>query len=222
MSSIIKKVSPVFDSIADTIRAKVGPEASQPAYVAAFLAMLLFFMTVPLETSQLTFALFGAATYALLQSLQIRPKAREKSTTKVFAPRTVDTANSRCVGGYGQRSLPGHSIKSPAPRNRTTPMTRSDNHSNAAATPPVSRVEVRKPSSKPISAPVFQGEGWDAEVDELLGQIMPTPEGERIVKAVADFVEQRIKPLIPEVEVMGFASGDLVRGTAFGVAVPEV
>jgi len=83
-------------------------------------------------------------------------------------------------------------------------------------------VEVRKPSSQPISAPVFQGEGWNAEVNELLGQIMPTIEGERIVKAVADFVEQRIKPLIPEVEVMGFASGDLVRGTAFGVAVPEV
>merc|ERR1719473_328177 len=35
-------------------------------------------------------------------------------------------------------------------------------------------------------------------------------------------VKAAIKPMIPEVEVVGFASGDLTRKKAFGVAVPDV
>jgi len=59
-------------------------------------------------------------------------------------------------------------------------------------------------------------------VDELLRQISPTPEGDRVVQQLAQNIRQTLRRIIPEVEVVGFASGDLVRGTAFGVAVPEV
>merc|ERR1719261_2336308 len=51
---------------------------------------------------------------------------------------------------------------------------------------------------------------------------MPTVEDDKIVGKLASRVRQAIRPLIPEVEVVGFASGDLARCRAFGVAVPEV
>lgn len=221
---ISKKVSTFINNTSDALRAKVGSEASQPTFVAAFFAVLIFFMIVPLETSQLTFALFGALTYAALQSLQIRTKPREgkgATATKGSFPRKVDTATHRC-SLYRPAVSAGNAVSRPAPRSRAPTARSNESRGSTSSLPSAPRVEVRKPSSQPISAPVFHGEGWDAEVDELLRQIMPTSEGERIVQAIADFVEQRIKPLIPEVEVMGFASGDLVRGTAFGVAVPEV
>merc|ERR1719460_2887729 len=51
---------------------------------------------------------------------------------------------------------------------------------------------------------------------------MPTQADDVIVGKLASRVRQAIRPLIPEVEVVGFASGDLSRNKAFGVAVPEV
>jgi len=56
----------------------------------------------------------------------------------------------------------------------------------------------------------------------LLTQITPSVEDDKIVGKLASRVRQAIRPLIPEVEVVGFASGDLSRNKAFGVAVPEV
>jgi hypothetical protein len=220
MSTLNKKVSSLVNDIAATVRAKVGPEASQPAFAATFFGVSLLCLAVPLELSQLTFALIGALTYALLQSLQVRTTRREeKSSTKVISPRKGDSVSYRSgyQRGFGDQS--GNASRSAA--RRAPAAVRGDSRGNSLAMP-AARIEVRKPSSQPISAPVFQGQGFNAEVDELLGQVMPTPQGESIVKAVADFVEDRIRPLIPEVEVMGFATGDLVRGTAFGVAVPEV
>lgn len=221
MSSTNKKVSSLVDHIADTFCAKVGPEASQPACAAVCVCVLLFFLTVPLDMSQITFVVFGAFTYAALQALQVRPVTKGRAARSCSAKCQKVEANDSHCGSYAR--WPG-SLR-PAPRSRQVPASSNKRPQALPTLPapsPAPKLEVRKPSSQPISAPIFQGKGWEAEVDELLGQIMPSPEGERIVKAVADFVEQRIKPLIPEVEVLGFASGDLVRGTAFGVAVPEV
>jgi hypothetical protein len=74
----------------------------------------------------------------------------------------------------------------------------------------------------PILAPTFASTEWDVQVSELLTQITPTCEDDKIVAKLASRVRQAIRPLIPEVEVVGFASGDLKRNKAFGVAVPEV
>lgn len=84
------------------------------------------------------------------------------------------------------------------------------------------KAEVRKPSLLPVAAPQFQAKGWEAEVDELLSQISPTPESDRVVKELAAFVQRTVARVIPEVEVVGFASGNLARGQAYGVAVPDV
>jgi len=219
-TAISKKVSCSVVGIADAVRVKFGAEASQPSYVAAFFAIFIFFVIVPLELSQLTFALFGAMTYALLQTLQVRPhKGYEGKGTKFITSRKVEGSPPR-----GLHRPMGNGIGRPSPQRTRAPYKDSRVRHEVPAMPAAPKVEVRKPSSQPVSAPVFQAKGWDAEVDELLGQIVPTVEGDRVVKAVADFVEQRIKPLIPEVEVMGFTTGDPVGngGTAFGVAVPEV
>jgi len=219
MSITTKKVISLVDSFAETLHMKVGLEISQPVPLAVCIGVLLFSVSVSLDTSQLMFAFFGAIMYAALQALQVRPKGL--GTKAPPSPAKKVTADYNC-GLY--RSPNGGNTR-PASRGRAAFQPRGNSRIQSSPTksePPTTRVEVRKPSSQPVSAPVFQGKGWDAEVDELLAQIMPTPEGQSIVKAVADFVEQRIKPLVPEVEVVAFASGDLVRGTAFGVAVPEV
>jgi len=77
-------------------------------------------------------------------------------------------------------------------------------------------------NSAPIAPPTFRSTGWDAEFNELLDQISPTASGDKAVKQLAKLVEQVIRPVLPEVEVVGFASGNFARGKAFGVAVPEV
>jgi len=74
----------------------------------------------------------------------------------------------------------------------------------------------------PIVAPTFQCNGWSEQATELLGQIAPTVDDEQIVGRLAKRVEESLKAIIPEVEVVGFASGSLGRNKAFGVAVPEV
>jgi DNA polymerase sigma len=74
----------------------------------------------------------------------------------------------------------------------------------------------------PILAPTFESTEWDVQIKELLTQITPSTEDDKIVGKLANRVRQAIRPLIPEVEVVGFASGDLSRNKAFGVAVPEV
>jgi hypothetical protein len=70
--------------------------------------------------------------------------------------------------------------------------------------------------------PAFNSKGWDGEVAELLSQITPTAEVDRIVNQVAQMMGQTIRPTVPEIQVAGFASGNLTCGTAFGVAVPDV
>jgi hypothetical protein len=74
----------------------------------------------------------------------------------------------------------------------------------------------------PIAAPKFEGHDWHSQAVELLSMLGPTPDDENIVARLAKRVEDSLKAIIPEVEVVGFASGSLGRNKAFGVAVPEV
>jgi len=74
----------------------------------------------------------------------------------------------------------------------------------------------------PVSAPVFQAQGWEAEVRELLLRISPCADGDAAVAAIAQAVRQSIQDILPDAAVAGFAVGNPLSGTAFGVAVPEV
>jgi len=163
----------------------------------AVLALALLSATAPLELSQLAFAMVGALAYAVIQALTPQ---EGKLLPKVSASKQMlASSNQDVVVSPVQASIP-----------RRLP---SQGHT---------RPEIRQPSSQPVSRPTFKATGWDAEVDELVGQITPSSQGEKVVKQLAEKVKRELSSLVPEIEVLGFASGDLVRGTAFGVAVPEV
>jgi len=83
-------------------------------------------------------------------------------------------------------------------------------------------VQASNTTSVPIKAPIFTASDFDTQVDELVVRITPTASCHRAVQELTSIIRQKIQTLIPEVEVMGFATGDLQGGTAYGVAVPEV
>jgi len=81
---------------------------------------------------------------------------------------------------------------------------------------------LRQDSKVPVMPPSFQGCSLSAQVIELLALITPSPESERAAHELAMHAQDFIKDIFPRVEVSGFANGDVMRGTAFGVAVPEL
>lgn len=201
---------------------------SQDRRTIALVALALFCSTAPLELSQIIFVLVGAVAYALLQATQVaspaiqNTKASRKAGTvdhytKFTRPRTpsppqrLPPAKAKLSGGR-------------KPMLRWPAMEAADaRRPPAEAEAPTSvKQELRTPSSKPIVPPTFSASGWEAEVEELIGQVAPTPESDRVVEQLASIVKQILRRLYPEIEVVGFTSGDLLRGTAFGVAVPEV
>mmetsp|Transcript_106621 Transcript_106621/g.318695 ORF Transcript_106621/g.318695 Transcript_106621/m.318695 type:complete len:542 (+) Transcript_106621:145-1770(+) len=88
--------------------------------------------------------------------------------------------------------------------------------------PAAAKPELRQDSKVPVRAPTFTSEGFGEQVDELLTLITPTAESERLAQQLAHCAKAAIQQVFPEVDVVGFASGDVARGTAFGVAVPEL
>jgi len=161
---------------------------------------------IPLDISQLMFAVAGAVGFSVVQILQ--NKTRPVSSP----PRKKMHANDI----KKPRKLVGSSPHAPhkQPSSGVDPT-----HRQAPRAP---GCEVRKPSNMPIVAPVLTGLDWDSQISELLTQIAPTTEDDKIVAKLARRIELAIKPMIPEVEVVGFASGSVGRNKAFGVAVPDV
>jgi len=171
--------------------------------VIVFMAFLC--AVLPLDISQLSFAMVGAILYALLQkSDQVAPKQQRISVVVEAAP-----PQKVAVRASNPRAFPGH----PASLSGTRPK---------PALAPSVVPEVRAPSAQPILAPTFQSKGWEGEIQELLQQITPTAEGDEIVKQLTRIVQQSLKTCIPNAEVSGFANGRFATGKAFGVAVPEV
>jgi len=180
--------------------------------VPDILVMLLavFCVLVPVDNMQLMGAFVGAAIYAGVQCLFPRKHAtKRKGNDSATVPRKFGnkSCTNRPSGISGRARREEASLKltfsKPEPR-------------------PAQRPEIRKPSAQPVTAPVFSSQGWNAEVDELIKQLSPTPESLQTIKQITDFIKVKIQPIIPEAEVTGFASGDLPGGTAFGVAVPDV
>jgi len=166
---------------------------------------------IPLDISQLMFAIAGAIGFSVVQILQNRARpttttsARKKTAKCGFDSKTP--LQSRKAAGVVPRTPSRGAAPSSNPNVR-----------QAARSQP----EVRKPSNMPIVAPTLVGTDWDSQIAELLMQIAPTVEDDKIVAKLARRIELAIQPMIPEVEVVGFASGSVGRNKAFGVAVPEV
>jgi hypothetical protein len=104
------------------------------------------------------------------------------------------------------------------------PKTRSANISTRcqALANQVGKKEIRQVSLQPVSAPIFTADNFEAQVHELLSRIAPSAEGDSCVNDITVAVKRALRVLIPEADVVGLASGDVLRGTAFAVAIPEV
>jgi len=164
---------------------------------------------IPLDISQLLFAVAGAIGFSVVQILQNKTRPVSPPPRKKMSPNYA--TDVKTSGAYKPRKVVGHSSNKEA------------TNSNARqARGPSQLIEVRKPSNMPIVAPVLTGTDWDSQISELLLQIAPTIDDDKIVAKLAHRIELAIKPMIPEVEVVGFASGSVGRNKAFGVAVPEV
>jgi len=158
------------------------------------LSFALLCLTAPFDLSQLTFAILGAIFYASLMLVQ---------------------------KGFGKK---GPKVCSKMPReqkqNPVQETSRNYNpqvHKNASNKGPV-----KMESMVPVPRLVLSATGWDAEVDELVSQLLPTPETEQAVQQVAAQMKTALGELFSEVDVLGFACGNVGRSRAFGVAVPDV
>lgn len=168
----------------------------------------------PLDVSQLMFAVAGAVGFSVIQMMQ----SKARTATYTHAGKKLSPSQAKVVD-HGPQDYANKARKM---QGLSRQVTRKAAPPPAAAVRPQSQPEVRKPSSVPILAPTFEGTNWEAQVTELLGQIMPTIDDDKIVGRLARRVEDVLRPILPEVEVVGFASGSLARNKAFGVAVPEV
>lgn len=186
---------------------KMTPKQTNMSHVGLLIAAVAC-AVMPLDISQLAFAVAGALAFSVLQSIQAKAKRAVPLARSSCA--TACSVGTRAPGCPPTRRPPtGKSIPSIAVKPRAAPRVSS-------------QPDVRKPSTVPILAPTFASTEWDVQISELLTQITPSIEDDKIVGKLASRVRQAIRPLIPEVEVVGFASGDLSRNKAFGVAVPEV
>lgn len=197
----------------------------------AVLALVLLCVTAPLELSQIAFAIVGAIAYALIHATQLSTPRQKTADTCSKTVSTTCGSTTRQRGGNGahgnfrQSQMPRRTTTAPiapgAPGGKTQPFHgASGTHSTMLSNQ--TRPLVASPCRRHLDTQPTTAHGWDLEVNELLTQISPTPEGDKVVQQLAQLIRRVLCQTIPEVEVLGFASGDLVRGTAFGVAVPEV
>jgi len=176
--------------------------ANMDAKTIFFVACVL--AALPLDIAQLSFVIIGAFFFAALKDRwgQLKPKKQPFSVV-------VDTA-AYAMAAWKPKT--GTCVKRPAAIAGT----------HAKNLPPSVTLEVRATSVQPIVAPTFLSGGWEGEIEELLIQITPTLDAELVVSQIAQRVRQTMQAMIPEIEVNGFANGNLTSGKAFGVAVPEV
>mmetsp|Transcript_31634 Transcript_31634/g.56111 ORF Transcript_31634/g.56111 Transcript_31634/m.56111 type:complete len:484 (+) Transcript_31634:142-1593(+) len=157
-------------------------------------------IVVPLDLTQLIFACLGAFCYYVVQLLQ----------------RSVSVPLS------GSKKLKGLSGPEELPNDRPSREVRKPKRIPAARKPGTHVDTQAQTPAVPIVAPTFHGQSLQEEVQELVTQILPTAASQRGVERLAEAIRVMLASSLPEVEVLGFASSDLSRGRANGVAVPDV
>lgn len=173
--------------------------------LGAFCVMCL---VVQLDTQHLLLAVIGAGTYALLQMKLRREHKQSKKLCSIYNdPHSSQYPTWRSNGGGSKKLHKQEQVQKEMPK---------------AVVAPTFAPPTLTASAMPLSAPVFQARGWDAEVAELLTQLKPTKASEEAVQKLLGVAKKALRSIIPQAEVFGFAIGDISRGTAFGVAVPEV
>jgi hypothetical protein len=158
-------------------------------------------LVVQLDIQHLILAIIGAGTYTLLQ---MRLRREDADSSKRHAKVIYEDPSDR-------------PWRAERPRRQMQPKPKPEVKMTKQFSPPAPT-----PSAMPLSAPVFKAQGWDAEVEELLTSLKPSDTSEEAVQKLVSVAQKAIHAHFPAAEVFGFACGDISRGTAFGVAVPEV
>merc|ERR1719160_630949 len=101
---------------------------------------------LPLDISQLSFAILGAALYAVLQkSEQLTPKKKPISMVDDAVPYNATARVPK------PKACPIRPISPPASQAKSVPA-------------PTVNPEIRSPSAQPIVAPTFQSADWEGEI----------------------------------------------------------
>lgn len=87
---------------------------------------------------------------------------------------------------------------------------------------PAQYQESRQLSKRPVLPPTFTSTTFDDQADELSKQLLPTERCQNVVQEIAHDIKSIILKALPYADVVGFTNGEVSRGTAYGVAVPEV
>jgi len=164
-----------------------------------------------LEIAQLAPLAIAAVVYAGTQEVSRCRKRRSGAEVVVTPTATDQPQQQQKQPQSGNKST----TRSPVPGPR-------DAKSGGAKPPGPPKMELRQDSKVPVPTPNFVATCFDSQVEELLALITPTPESDRVAQRLAACAKKAIQQIFPEVDVAGFTSGDVVRGTAFGVAVPEL
>lgn len=164
------------------------------------LVVVLFCVIAPMDITHLVCTLLGAGGFLLLQTLRY---SLDRRVAKVPVIKASPCGSTRA--------------KLPVSARRSHPAT-----SKNETISPMAKVEVRTLSAMPVKAPTFQAAGWEAEVEELLGKLLPTSKDDAAVAHIRQSVHAALSVEFPDVEVHSFASGSINNGAAFGVAVPDV
>lgn len=170
--------------------------------------MLLVVLTVlcaivPMDITQLLFAVLGAMCYYLVQKMQQgkqQPMTRKQKSASIALPVARKSA-----------------VTKDAPEAKKSQAKRPVNKKPSSP----GEMQVKTPA-QPIQAPSFTSVGLEAEVKELIQQLVPKTECQRGVDKLAEAVKYMLAGTLPDLEVLGFVSSDLSRGRANGVAVPDV
>eukprot|EP00442_Polarella_glacialis_P002168 CAMPEP_0115108392 /NCGR_PEP_ID=MMETSP0227-20121206/37976_1 /TAXON_ID=89957 /ORGANISM="Polarella glacialis, Strain CCMP 1383" /LENGTH=552 /DNA_ID=CAMNT_0002506677 /DNA_START=34 /DNA_END=1692 /DNA_ORIENTATION=+ len=199
-----------------------------------FIVMTALCLLAPMDMNQLIFAILGAVVYYVSQRMQ-RSETKGKQKAKEMPASGNYGTNSYLKNKSASPRLPREYERTPlaAPhaalrQARPTTTEASFARTRPSAHSPGSDSKSQWPELKksvgacPVSAPRFQGVGLEAEVQELLQQIVPTAESELAVNRLAQAIKYLLSSTLPEAEVLGFASADVSRGKAFAVAVPDV
>lgn len=155
------------------------------------------------ELSQLVVGVVGAAAYLAYQHYQQKLKVKSKNLKAKKVEGTLPASSAL------QKAVP--------PKPRRAGSGRQSSQKLSAPQP-----DVWQESKVPVVAPQFAADDFNAQAEELVARITPGEQTDLVAQKLAERAKAALEELFPGVDVMGFASGDVLRGTAFGVAVPEL
>lgn len=168
-----------------------------------------------LDLSQVVFAIAGACIYALVYNLQSNSNAAKHGAARSKRGKGERRAGRAASAG---REREPFQLGESAPR-KLNPHAQ---HHRAGPIMAFNPPKLRQISDKPVSPPTFTAIGFNNEVEELTGRLLPSAEGNKILQTVVGRIKDIVLQMVPEAEVVGLTCSDPFRGGAFAVAVPEV